>query len=90
MENLNSTELTTVVGGATKSDKFTEQLTLLQTQLKDMSCAGNKGKGNDNMMLMMAMMMMMRPQEPTVIAGGAPAACGPSSVVNISTRVRRR
>jgi hypothetical protein len=90
MESLQPTELIQVVGGATRNDKLNEQMMLLQTKLKDLTCAGGRNNGNNNMLLMMAMAMMMRPQGPTVIAAGAPEGCAPSSVVNIHTRFRRR
>lgn len=87
MKDLNTTELTTVVGGTTKNDQITEQLTALQTSIKDVA-TNSSGGSNNNMFMMMAMAMAMRPQ-PTVVAAGAPVAAAPSSVVNISTRVRR-
>ena len=88
MKNLNTTELTTVVGGTTKNDQITQQLTALQSSIKDATNTNNNG-GNNNMLMMMVMAMALRPQ-PTVVAAGAPvaAAPAPSSVVNISTRVR--
>jgi hypothetical protein len=85
MKNLNPTELTTVVGGTAKNDQITQQLTTLQSSLKDVASTSNSGSSN-NTFMMMAMAMAMRPQ-PTVIAAAAPAA--PGAVVNISTRVRR-
>lgn len=87
MKNLNPTELTTVVGGTTKNDQITQQLTTLQTSIKDVATNANGGSSN-NTFMMMAMAMAMRPQ-PTVIAAGAPVAAAPGPVVNISTRVRR-
>lgn len=89
MLHLDQTELTTVVGGTTRAsnDQITQQLTTLQTSLKDAVSANTSG-GNNNTFMMLAMMMAMRPQ-PTVVAAGGPApVAAPSSVVNISTRVR--
>ena len=86
MKNLNTTELTTVVGGTTKNDQITQQLTTLSTSIKDV--ATNNNGGTNNTFMMMAMAMAMRPQ-PTVVAAGAPVAAAPGPVVNISTRVRR-
>lgn len=92
MTNLHSTELTTVVGGTskTKKDDLTLQLTTLQTSLKDLTSASNNNGGNANMMMLMMMAMAMR-SGPTVIAGPAgPVAAAPGAVVNISTRFHRR
>jgi hypothetical protein len=90
MHNLDQTELTTVVGGTTRAtnDQITQQLTALQTSIKDVASNTTSSGGNNTFMLL-AMMMAMRPQQPTVVAAGAPVAAAPSSVVNISTRVRR-
>lgn len=85
MKDLNTTELTTVVGGTTNNDQITKQLTDLQSSLKDVA-SNNNGGSNNNTFMMMAMAMAMRPQ-PTVVAAAAPAA--PGAVVNVSTRVRR-
>jgi hypothetical protein len=86
MKNLNTTELTTIVGGTTKNDQITQQITALQSSLSSLS---TNNPNNNNSMMMMAMAMAMRPQ-PTVVAAGAPAvAAAPGPVVNISTRVRR-
>jgi hypothetical protein len=87
MKNLNQNELTTVVGGTTKNDQITQQITALQTSIKDVA-TNNNGGNNTNTMTMMMMAMAMRPQQPTVVAAAAPAAA-PGPVVNISTRVRR-
>jgi hypothetical protein len=89
MKNLNTTELTTVVGGTAKNDQITQQLTALQSSIKD-ATSNNNNNGSNNMLMMMVLAMALRPQ-PTVVAAGAPvaAAPAPSSVVNISTRVRR-
>jgi hypothetical protein len=87
MNDLSPTELTTIVGGATtKNDQITQQLTALQTSIKDATATNNHG-GNNHLM-MMVMMMAMRPQ-PTVIAAGEVAPAAPGAVVNIRTRVRR-
>ena len=88
MKNLNTTELTTVVGGTAKNDQITQQLTALQTSLQS-ATTNNNPNNNNNTMMMMAMAMAMRPQQPTVVASAAPAAAAPGTVVNISTRVRR-
>lgn len=92
MQDLNQTELTTVVGGARKTDQITQQITALQSSLKDTLTAGtNNNGGGNNTFMMLAMMMALRPQPTVVAAGGGcpPPAAAPSSVVNISTRVRR-
>jgi len=86
MQDLNTTELTTVVGGTTKNDQITQQLTDLQSSLKDVA-NNNNGGSNNNTFMMMAMAMAMRPQAPTVVAA-APAAA-PGAVINVNTRVRR-
>lgn len=87
MQHLRPTELTTVVGGTKQNDQITQQLTTLQSSLKDLT-DNNSGSGsNNNMFMMMAMCMAMRPQ-PTVVAGGGPAVAAAGPVVNISTRVR--
>jgi hypothetical protein len=94
MQNLKPAELSTVLGGAKQNDQLTQQITALTTSLKDAVTAkdGNSGNGNQTFLLL-AMMMAMRPQPTVVAAGGPPpptvvAAPGPSSVVNISNRVR--
>ena len=87
MQDLNTTELTTVVGGTNTNDQITQQLTALQSSIKDVA-TNNNGGSNNNTFMMMAMAMAMRPQ-PTVVAAGAPVAAAPGPVVNISTRVRR-
>jgi len=90
MQNLATTELTTVVGGTTKNDQVTQQLTALQTSLQSATTANNPNNNNSNMMMMMAMAMAMRPQPTVVAAGGPPVvAAAPGPVVNIATRVRR-
>jgi hypothetical protein len=87
MQNLDTTELTTIVGGTSKNDQITQQITALQSSLKD-ATTNNSGNSN-NTMTMMMMMMAMRPQ-PTVVAAGGPAPmAAPGPVVNINTRVRR-
>jgi hypothetical protein len=87
MQDINPTELTTVVGGAKKTDEITQQLTALQTSIKDATTTTNNGGGNNTFMLL-AMMMAMRPQQPTVVAGGGPPVVAAGPVVNISSRVR--
>lgn len=87
MKTLDTQELATVAGGASKNDQLTQTLTSVQSSIKDL--AGQKSSGSNDLLLPMAMMMAFRPA-PTVVATGAaaaPAAVGP--VVNISTRVRR-
>lgn len=87
MQDLNAQDLATIVGGASsKNDQITQQLTALQTSIKDVASSSNNN-GNSSMMTMM-MMMAMRPQGQTVVASSAPAAAAPGPVVNINTRVR--
>jgi hypothetical protein len=94
MKNLSPNELTTVVGGASKTDQVTQQLTALQASIKDIATASTSGSGSgsgNNMFMMLAMMMMMRPQSTVVAGGGGPpfaVAAGP--VINISSRFRHR
>ena len=89
MQDLNPAQLTTVVGGTSKNDQITQQITALQSSLKDaISSKDNNGGGNQTFM-MLALMMALRPAPTVVAAGGPPPrAAAPSSVVNISTRVR--
>lgn len=88
MQDLITTELTTVVGGTAKNDQITQQLTALQTSLQSATTANPSN--NNSSMMMMAMMMAMRPQPTVVAAGGPPVvAAAPGPVVNINTRVRR-
>jgi len=91
MKNLNTTELTTVVGGTTKNDQITQQLTALQTSLQSATTNNPNSNNSSSTMMMMAMAMAMRPQPTVVAAGGPPvvAAGAPGPVVNINTRVRR-
>jgi len=93
MQHLEPTALTTVVGGTTKAtnDQITQQLTALQSSIKDIANANTNGSGSNSTFMMLAMVMAMRQQQPTVVAaGGGPvaavAASGP--VVNIHTRLR--
>jgi len=91
MQNLEPAQLTTVVGGANKNDQITQQITALQSTLKDAisSSSNNNNGGGNNTFMLIAMMMAMRPQPTVVAAGGpAPAAVAAGPVVNISTRVR--
>jgi hypothetical protein len=90
MQDLKPTELTMVVGGKKQTDQITQQLTTLQSSLKDLtSNTANNGSGSNNTFMLLAMMMAMRPQPTVVAAGGPPAvAAAPGPVVNISTRVR--
>jgi hypothetical protein len=93
MQDLNSNQLTVVVGGGAKvNDQITQQITALQTSLKDALSANNSNNGGgNNTFMLLAMMMAMRPPAATVVAGGGGpvvAAAAPSSVVNIRTRVR--
>ena len=92
MQDLKPAELSTVLGGAKQNDQITQQITALQTSLKDAVSAKNGGNsGNsDQTFMLLAMMMAMRPQPTVVAAGGPPvvAAAAPGPVVNISTRVR--
>lgn len=91
MHDLKATELITVVGGTKQNDLVTQQLTQLQTSIKDLTSNNTGSSSNSNTFMMLAMMMMMRPQPTVVAAGGPPgvpvAAVG-GPVVNISTRVR--
>ncbi|MBX3160825.1 MAG: hypothetical protein KF773_32970 [Deltaproteobacteria bacterium] len=88
MKTLEIQDLALVSGGAARrtNDALTQQLTQIGTSIKDAASANNNSQ--NNVLLPMVMMMAMnRNNGPTVVAAGAPAA--PSSVVNISTRVRR-
>lgn len=90
MQDLKPTELMTVVGGTKQNDQITQQLTTLQSSLKDLtsSTSNTNGCGGNNTFMMLAMMMAMRPQ-PTVVAGGcAPAVAASGPVINVNTRVR--
>jgi len=90
MHDINPTELTTVVGGTNKNDQITQQVTALESSLKDAtSNKSNCGNGGNNQFMMLAMMLAMRPQQPTVVAAGGGSVAAPGSVINISTRVRR-
>lgn len=90
MQDLNQAQLTTVVGGTNKNDQITQQITALQSTLKDaVTASTNNNGGGNNMFMLIAMMMAMRPQQPTVVAGGGgPPVVAAGPVVNISTRVR--
>lgn len=93
MTKISPLALSTVTGGSTSrstssNDQITQQLTALQSSIKDVAGAPKQ----DNSMMMMVMMMMMnRPQTNVVAAGGPPpvaVAAAPGPVVNIATRVR--
>ena len=90
MQNLKPTELTKVVGGTKQSDQITQQLTTLQSSLKDLtsSTSTSTSSGSNNTFMLLAMMMAMRPQPTVVAAGGPPIAAAAGPVVNINTRVR--
>lgn len=93
MQDLKPAELSTVMGGAKQNDQITQQITALQSSLKDAVSANSNGGcgGNNQTFMLLAMMMAMRPQPTVVAAGGPPpmvAAAAPGPVVNISTRVR--
>jgi len=91
MMKISPTELTTVTGGTTSTnDQITQQLTALQSSIKDIASAPNNNNSSSSMM-MMVMMMAMRPQTNVVASGGpGPVGAGaPGPVVNVSTRVRR-
>lgn len=88
MKTLEIQDLALVSGGASRrNDALTQQLTQIGTSIKDAASANNNNQ-NNLLMPMVMMMAMNRNNGPTVVAAGAPAAA-PSSVVNISTRVRR-
>ena len=89
MQDLKPTELATVVGGSTsKNDQITQQVTALQSSLKDATTANANNGGSSNTFMMLAMMMAMRPQQPTVVAAGGPGPVAAGPVVSISTRLR--
>lgn len=81
MKTIKNDELVTVTGGKA-NEALTQQLTSLQSSIKDLAANQNNTKSPD--MTTMMMLMAMRPQPQTVVA--APAA---APVVNISTRFRR-
>lgn len=84
MKTLTPNELVTVAGGTTTANaQLTQQLTALQSSIKDVASA-SANKQNDPMTMMM-MMMAMRPQAPAVVAPAAPAA---PQVINVSSRGR--
>jgi hypothetical protein len=88
MQNLKPTELAVVVGGTKQNDQITQQLTTLQSSLKDLTSNTSNGSGSNNTFMMLAMMMAMRPQPTVVAAGGPPVVAAAGPVVNISTRLR--
>ncbi len=84
MKTIKEDELVTVTGG--KNDALTQQVTSLQSSIKDLAASQSSNKSGDPTTMMM-MMMALRPQpSQTVVA--APAAAAP--VININTRVGRR
>jgi bacteriocin-like protein len=88
MKTIDTKELSTVAGGASKNDQLTSTLTSVQSSIKDLASQKSSGGSND-LLLPMAMMMAFRPQAPTVVAAGAaPVAAGP--VINVSNRIGRR
>jgi hypothetical protein len=90
MTKLSPTALSQVTGGTTSTnDQITQQLTALQSSIKDIASPNNNNNSSQTMM-MMVMMMAMRPQTNVVAAGGPPPAyaAAPGPVVNIATRVR--
>lgn len=88
MKTIDSNELSTVAGGASKSDTLSTTLASVQSSIKDLASQKNNSGSND-MMLPLVMMMAFRPQAPTVVAAGAaPVAAGP--IINVSNRIGRR
>ncbi len=86
MNTITTDELVTVTGGTRTNDAVTQQLTTLQSSIKDLAANQNKDSGfNATTAMMMA--MAFRPQAQTVVAAPAAPAAGP--IVNINTRVRR-
>jgi len=87
MKTLDTQDLATVSGGASKNDQLTQTLTSVQSSIKGL--ASQKSSSSNDMLLPMVMMMAMNRPAPTVVATGAAAAPAAGPVVNISTRVRR-
>lgn len=92
MKTITTNDLNTVFGGASKSDSaVTQQLSALQSSIKDLGANNNKDKSSELLPLIMVMALSQKQQGPTVVAAGAPAApvaAGP--VINVSSRVGRR
>jgi bacteriocin-like protein len=88
MKTLNTNELETVAGGASKSDQLTQTLTTVQSSIKDL--AASKNNSSNDMMLPMVMMMAMNRPAPTVVTTGAAAPVAAGPIVNISNRIGRR
>ncbi len=85
MKTITTCELVTVTGGVTKANEaVTQQLTALQSSIKDLATAQAKPAGSDTMTMMM-MMMAMRQQPQAAVA--APSA---APVINVDTHVRGR
>jgi bacteriocin-like protein len=91
MKTIDTNELATVAGGASKNDQLTTTLTSVQSSIKDLASQRSNSGSNDLLLPMAMMMAFNRPQAPTVVTAGAavaPAAAGP--VINISNRIGRR
>ena len=89
MKTIDTQELSTVAGGASKNDQLTSTLTSVQSSIKDLASQKSSSSSNDLLLPMAMMMAFNRPQAPTVVtAGAAPAATGP--VINVSSRIGRR
>ena len=94
MQNIDQAELDAVTGGTSKNDQITQQLTMLQTTIKDSLSANNSGGlfggGGSSQFLLFALLLSGRGGGgggPAPIPFGPPPAPGP--VVNVHTRVRR-
>lgn len=93
MKTITTSDLNTVCGGASKADSaVTQQLSALQSSIKDLGSANNKDKSSELLPLIMVMALSQKQQGPTVVAAGAPAApvVAGGPVVNISSRIGRR
>ncbi len=86
MKDLETTELAAVSGGTRTSDLITQQLTTLQSSIKDV--ATNTNSSSNNLLPVMMMALAFRPQPTVVAAAPAPAYAG-GPVINISNRFRR-
>ena len=87
MKTITTHQLVTVTGGASKNDAVTQQLSSLQSSIKDLASSRKNNAGGGDTMTMMMMMLALRPQPSQAAVVAAPAAPGP--IVNISTRFRR-